>query len=407
MRDVLYDAPAVKDKFGVTPTQIVDYLALTGDSSDNVPGVKGIGPKSAAQLLQHFGTIEELVKRSAEIEQIPGLRGAKRTKNLIESGLDMLRLSQDLVRLDPEVPSTSGVNSAEEFLWNGPNEEGLAPLLAELEFESLLKQVVGPVAPKSTRSSTDLSYNLVTNENFEQWASELEKQDLLAFDTETTSLDVVEAELAGISVSWADNSAWYLPLISQVDPSSCLKLERVRGALDPFFRDPSKLKIGFNLKYDISVLLKYGFGFAPTLFDSMLASYVLDPDGRQHGLKPLAKSLLGEEMATYEETLGDKSCITEVKLERVAQYAGHDADASLKLYRVFDEKLGAADTFDSPNGQRKVFEELEMPLVPVLAKMELAGIKIDVPFFKRLGKGVCRSARVLRAKSLRAGWPRV
>ncbi len=384
MRDVLYDEKGVFNKFGVKPAQMLDYLSLMGDSSDNVPGVKGIGPKSASSLINYFGSIYELVKRKEEIFSIRGLRGAKRIRTLIEENLDSLNMSRSLIALENKVPIALGLDTKKEFIFKGIKNELLEPLLEELEFNSFRDSIslIREKNESSNKIKVEKKYKLVTNENFKDFVKELSTYKEFSFDTETTSLDTVEAKLVGISISFKEDAAYYLPIFSSLKESSCLDLKGVISALNPIFQDKDVLKIGFNLKFDISILLNAGFKIDGPFFDSMLASYVLEPEGqRSRGLKALTKLLLGEEMTTFEEILQDKENISQVENEKILNYAAHDADASLKLYKIFNEKLG--EDKDSCS-LRYVFSKIEMPLVKVLSKMELTGIRVDIDFLNSL-----------------------
>lgn len=387
MRDVRYSPQVVKEKFGVPPENIVDFLALSGDSSDNVPGVKGVGPKTAAQLIDNFGSVESLISRLNEVESMPGLRGAKRIGSLIESNVDLLRLSRTLVQLKDDVPQFVEKGVIEDYKWAGPIWETLMPLCQELEFGSVVSQlsamgIVGPALKLVCADKPQRSYSLVTKDSLNSFISELSKQSVFAFDTETTSLDVTECNLVGISFCWKNGEAWYLPFLAPLEETCCLQWVEVQKLLAPIFSSQSIMKVGFNLKYDIAVLLQHGIEVQGQLFDSFIADAVLHPDSRPQGLKKQAKALLGEDMETFENLTGGSAQIVDVPLEQACHYACHDADASWRLMSVYSDKLGLRG--DLSVSLRAAFEDIEMPLVPVLARLELAGIKVDMPFLDSL-----------------------
>ena len=396
MRDVHYDRDGVAAKFGVMPEQIVDYLTLTGDSSDNVPGVKGIGPKTAQQLLAHFGTVDKMMEDPAKITEISGLRGAAGIRDKILAAKGDIQLSRDLVVLKTDVDPYSASSSIEEFAWSGPDASKLQPLLDELEMN--LPVDFGSVkvgrTPRAIAAKAEKRYELVTEESFAAFAAALEKVPAFAFDTETTSLDPFGCDLVGMSFSWEPHTAYYLPLGGA---GACLDAEVVRRRLGPIFADPKVRKAGANLKFDIQVLAAQGYQVEGLWFDTMIASYVLTPDRRQHGLKELAKVHLHETMTTFDEVLGDYPNIGAVPVDAVAKYAGHDADATWQLVGVLDpllEKAPEGETF----GPRWIFEHVEMPLVPVLAAMEEAGIKVDPAALDVLGREFTADLAALEEK---------
>ncbi len=389
MRDIVYDTEKVKEKFGVEPSQMLDFLSITGDSSDNIPGVKGIGPKGAQALLSHFGTIEGMLEKIEEIEGIKGLRGAKSMRGKIESDVESLRLSKELVRLDTQVEPFTEMSVPEDLQWKGPEESQLVELFGELEFDSMLDEMRAAGASVHAAPSDPVveaqekQYITLTPDTFSTFFEELSVVDAFAFDTETSSLDVRDCELLGISFSWEKGKAYYLPLASEIEPGLCISREVAFESLKPIFADPKRKKVGLNLKYDIEVLTEAGMPTRGVHFDAMLASYVLRPDVREHGLKALARKHLGEEMITYKELVGDAEHLGLVPLVQVAKYACHDAESSWLLYETLDPMLGERDA-ENGASQRAVFEDIELPLVHVLADMELCGIKIDLEFLKGL-----------------------
>ena len=391
MRDIRYDRGGVKSKFGVFPEQIVDFLALTGDTSDNVPGIRGIGPKTAEALLGRFGTIDQMLANIPEIEQIEGLRGAKGVRAKIESSVEALRLSRELVRLECDVEPFNGFDGIDLFEWNGVDQTRAAPLFSELEFEQVLnglrvsdQSLTAQAAAGSSAGSSDRAeeeFVIITASALPGFAADLKQQPIFAFDTETSSLEVHTCRLVGISISWQDGKGFYLPIDCDDEKERCLDSASVLELLGPIFSDPAAKKIGANLKFDIGVLEQHGYRVEGAAFDVMLASYVLTPDRRQHGLKDLAANHLNVQMKTYEQTVGDHDSIAAVPIDDVARYAGHDAEATWRLKAVLEKQLGERGSKPS---LRSVFEDIEMPLVPVLSKIERTGIKVDLALLERL-----------------------
>ncbi|MFN8391120.1 MAG: DNA polymerase I [Bdellovibrionota bacterium] len=387
MRDTMFTPDLVKAKFGVRPDQICDYLALIGDSSDNVPGLKGVGPKTAEKLIEHFGSIDKLLEQPRAIEEIPGMRGAKSVREKVEAGSESLRLSLQLVCLDRNVEPFNRIENVEEFAFDQVRTDLLEPLFEELEFTNMLSSLEFAGAGGARRAAATLSkekdYEILTAETLPQFAAELARQPYFAFDTETNSLDVLNCALLGISFSWKRHQAFYLPLAGDGSRGHCVDRTLVWELLNPIFSNPEIRKVGLNLKFDIGVLEEYGFRVRGVTFDAMLASHILHPDRRQNGLKTLAQVHLQETMVTYDELVSDIENIELVPLESLSKYACHDAEASWGLYEKLDALLG--EPGQAVPSQRAAFERVEMPLVEVLSQMERDGIKVDVPFLEVLG----------------------
>jgi len=411
MRDIRYDEAKVIDKFGVPPTLIADYLALIGDTSDNVPGIKGIGPKTAVALIQAFGGIDAIIEvitnNPQKIEEVKGLRGATSIRQKLESSLDQLRLSYRLVELTVDVKDIHGLSHVDELLWHGVNLDLAKPLFEELEFSSILSALSGGklavgsnitvvqsntvqsntmhsntvysnTVPTTTNRYPGKSFQLITQDELPGLLAELRQHQVFAFDTETTGLDPKTCELVGISFSVAEGRAFYLPVEN---------IEVIRPQISPIFADASVKKCGLNLKFDLGVLEEQGIPVAGISFDAMIASHVINSDRRQHGLKALAQQHLGETMLSYEEMLGEAENIRQVDPERLASYACHDAEASWRLVQILESRLGERkNTVDGAEraSLRRVFEDIEMPLVPILSAMERTGIAIDTDFLQQL-----------------------
>lgn len=402
----------VREKFGVPPEKVVDVQSLAGDSTDNVPGVPGIGIKTAAQLIQEYGDLDTLLARASEITQ------NKRRENLIEFA-DKARLSRELVRLRDDVPLPIPLSQLErrqpdmEHLERFLTEQGFKSILARLQSRSPKKQSATSPHPQATNplSSTDskttqspipqqpsqLHYELVqTVEHLQTWIDKAMQQGLVAVDTETTSLDQTRAELVGLSLSLQAGQACYIP-VGHVAPGATTSLDLLEHgtseserpqqiplqiALDmlrPLLCAPDVLKIGHNIKYDIVVLARYGLAISP-VDDTMLLSYVLEGGKHGHGMDDLADLYLGHSTIKFKEVVGTgKSQITfdHVPLDKALHYAAEDADITLRLHQTLKPRL---------LGERltTAYETLERPLIPVLAAMEQKGIKVDAAQLKQV-----------------------
>jgi len=373
----------VRDKMGVPPEQVVDLKALIGDTSDNIPGIKGIGPKTAGKLLEQFGTLEDIY---ANIESISG-----RTRTLLEENKDDAFLSQFLaeiitnldIDLDLEMARTDNINM-----------EAVLKLFDELNFRTLRtrftnlleKGVVGAEqmsfwgeenAALSINESYDIAVNIVDGpEKLEDLKKLLDSAEQISFDTETTSIDPNQAELVGVSLSLQEGAAYYIP-VGHKGSSAQLPVETVIEGLRPSFTNSKIGKIGHNLKYDCLVLKNYGLTPAPLVFDTMIAAWVLEPETRRLGLKAMADAELKIRMTNIEELIGTgkkQKTMDQVKIADAAPYACADAEIPLRLMKILADRLKKNDLF-------KIFSEIEMPLIPVLIDMEFTGISVDKKFF--------------------------
>ena len=386
------------EKFGVGPDEIPDYLALVGDSSDNVPGAPGIGPKTAVKLLRTYGSLEEILSSAREIS------GKRARESLLENE-EQVRLSKRLVTVQTDLPVELDL---EALRVREPDRERLRKLFVDLEFRRLTERFTdqdGPVAPEAAPDA-DVRYNVLgTGEDVAALADAIRKAGEVSVDTETTSQQATRAELVGISVALAPGEAFYLPLAHRrtgelaLDdggdgaPANLPPLDSpsMRPLVD-VLEDPDIRKVGQNLKYDLIVLERAGVKLRGLGFDTMVASYVLDPNRRQHSLDALSVTLLGHKMIAYEEVAGkgkDQVSFDEVPLDRAREYACEDADYTLRLKGVFEPQLEEQELAD-------LFRKLEMPLVPVLARMEANGIRIDVPFFRELNQGLEKDLEAIR-----------
>ncbi|RME05805.1 MAG: DNA polymerase I [Anaerolineae bacterium] len=386
-----YRPQDVVEKMGVRPSQIVDYKALRGDSSDNIPGVRGVGEKTAIALLQQYGDLDTVYAHLDELK--PGLR------KKLETGREMAYLSRRLARIvtDLDVPFNLDAASTRNFT----PDEALG-LLRELEFRSLLKRLdalrgrerqgqsrageqlsLFAAAPPEVevKASADRRVEIVDGQPaLKALAVALENASLIAVDTETTSTDQMQAELVGISLAVEESQGYYIPLGHRQGKQ--LPLGVVLETLRPALTAPDIPKVGHNIKYDYVVLARHGLELTPLYFDTMIAEWLTNPDSRNLGLKKLAWVRLGYEMLDIEALIGSgkkQISMAEVPIERVAPYAADDVMAVLRLLPPLEEELRQADLW-------RVFAEVEMPLVGVLAGMEMAGIALDRDFLAQMGK---------------------
>lgn len=445
----IIDHKNVKEKFGVSPDKVVDVLGLTGDKSDNVPGVPGIGEKTAIPLVQKYGSIENILKN---VEKIP----QQGVQSKLKEHADKARLSKELVTIDTNVPLKVSVRQ----LKAAPKDtKKLVRLFSELEFKSLLRklsEVSARFDPESTPGVSDDTsfdveklelidithdehqYHLVTTEKeFEALVKKLQKAKRFVFDTETTSTDALQAELVGLSFAIHPREAWYVPIaesrlrlpagqagitdveekedskdhltdlfsnsktqITNLKPQTLrpdeyrdqgeaiglptkgvsqkgFSLDSVLNALSPIFANPSIEKIGQNIKYDMLVLASHGIRVEGKKFDTMVANYVLRPDG-QHNLDALAAEHLQYKMIAYDELVG-KLDIRVVPFEKIADYSAQDADITVRLFETLKEKL-------KRQGMVRLCEDIEFPLIDVLADMELTGVKLDTDVLTDMSK---------------------
>ncbi len=402
----------VEEKFGVGPEKVIDVQALAGDSVDNVPGVPGIGIKTAAELINAYGNLDSVLERAGEIKQ------PKRRERLMEHA-DMARLSRDLVTLKQDVQVETPLDA---FLVAPAEPEALIGFLNEMEFNTLTRRVatamnvenpqsLAPTKPKNRTGAPAASkhneqcaltppagkidvsaYETVTSEErLEAWINDALLAGHITIDTETTSLDTMQAELVGISLSIIPGAACYIPLAHGKEqdltldmgdapaPPEQLPMELVLARLKPLLEDLSVLKIGQNIKYDFVILARRGIRLAP-IDDTMLLSYALDAGLHSHGMDALSEVFLGHKPIPFKEIVGTgKKQITfdRVPIDKATEYAAEDADVTGRLHSFLKPRL-------SREGRTSVYETLERPLVTVLADMEMAGVKVDRAALARL-----------------------
>jgi DNA polymerase I len=380
MKDKVYGPAEVAERFGGAD-KVVEVQALSGDSSDNIPGVPGIGEKTAKMLIDEFGDVETLL---ANLDQLKG----KRRENL-ENYADLARLSKKLVtlvdNLDLEVDDHA-------FTLAEPDREALTELFKECEFYKLLQEF--SVDTKDRAESA--GYRVVlTESDLDELVAALEQSERFAFDTETTSLDAMRADLVGLSFAVTAGEAWYVPVGHHyLGMPEQLPLDRVLEAVRPLLTSPRQLKIGQNLKYDILVLARAGVEVSGPIYDTMLASYLANPATRSHGMDNLAAELLNYHTISYSEVAGSgkkQIGFEEVEVEKATTYAAEDADITLRLY----EKLVPMVTEQHQDG---LLNDVEMPLLQILAGMERAGIRINPEFLGSLSADMEKKLAVLEAE---------
>lgn len=384
---VIYDARAVRERYGLNPEQMVDYKALRGDPSDNIPGVKGIGEKGAADLIRQFGSFENLFKQ-IKTKTAGELNLKPRIFNLLKEQEGQARQSFQLSQIILDMPLDV---SLPKYDFDSVHQKQTFELFKALEFRSLLNKLPGAengntaVAIRSNsheneqpqekpRPESDIGKQdyllLDTREKLAVALQNLQTARVLCVDTETTGLNSLEAELVGIGLCAKPGEAYFVPAALALGSAEVKQL----------LANPSIPKVGHNLKFDLEVLKAHGLGLSPLGFDTMIASYLLNAGTRQHGLDSLAFNELGYQMQGIEELIGKgKGQITmaEVPVEKVSWYCGEDVDMTLRLMEVFEPKL-------KQERLEKIFQEIEMPLVSVLAGMETAGIKLDAKVLNRL-----------------------
>jgi DNA polymerase-1 len=370
MKDKRTDRAGVFERFGVNPDQIVDLLGLMGDSSDNIPGVTGIGEKTAAELIKTFGSMEKIYEGIDQIKQ-------QKRRDTLVAEKETAFLSRDLATVNCEVPLDF------DFNWQTLNYEGPQPelisLLEELEFQNLIKRLdLKPTEKKIESVPVETHYVAVkTEEALVAMVHELETKKEISVDTETTSLNIQEAKLVGISLCGTAGTAYYVPVGHTLGGELNL-LERqlapeiVRKTLKPLLENLKIKKVGQNLKYDLQILKRWGIELANIASDTMLASYLLDPE-QSHNLDSLALRHLGHTNISYDEMTGTgrtRISFAEVAIDRATAYSGEDADITLKLHEKLVPELKKVNLYD-------LYERVEVPLLKILADMEYGGIKVD------------------------------
>jgi len=369
MSGTLLDRDGVKKKFDVFPEQIVDYLALVGDSSDNIPGVPRVGAKTAAKWLNQYGSAASIVDNANEI-------GGKVGESLRDN-LEQLKLSQQLATIRPDVELAQG---PKELRRVEGDMQALSAIYKRLDLRNLLRQLgtgaAAEAAPAKPKTQSKGNYQTVLGQaEFDAWLQMIDQASLTAIDTETTSINYMQAELVGISLSVKTGEAAYIPLAHDY-PGAPEQLDRdtVLASLKAFLEDPQKKKVGHHLKYDAHIFARYDIALEGMQFDSMLESYVLNSVATRHDMDSTARYYLDIDTIHYEDVAGKGAkqlTFNQIDLEQAAPYAAEDADITLKLHQHLWGELQKIDTL------KNVYTEIEQPLVPILLGMEEAGVLID------------------------------
>jgi DNA polymerase-1 len=405
MSGSVYDREGVKARFDVWPEQMIDYLALVGDSSDNIPGIDKVGPKTAAKWLGQYATLDNLVTNAAEV-------GGKVGENL-RAGLATLELSRRLatIRSDLELPA-----EANDLARSAPDESTLRQLYTRFEFKALLRSLGGTEVAESATDGADAApptgsgnleirseiaaaprrYELVLDEPaFAHWCARLQQAELFAFDTETTSLDYMEARLVGVSFCIEPGEAAYVPLAHDyVGAPQQLSINHVLEKLAPILESESHGKLGHHLKYDAHVLANHGVTLRGMRFDTMLESYVWNSVATRHDMDSAALRYLGVQTISYEDVAGKgvkQIPFAQVELSRAGEYAAEDADVTLRLHRTLWPAI------DQEPLLKRLYEQFEQPLVPVLQRMERHGVLIDREMLRVQSGELAKRAEELKA----------
>jgi DNA polymerase-1 len=382
MKSKVIGEKEVIEKFGVKPNQVIDVQSLAGDSSDNVPGVPGIGIKTASELINKYKTLENLLKKASEIPQ------NKRRETLL-SNKDKAMISKQLVTLKNDVPLK---NDAADFIIKDINKDKLYDFLRDMEFNRLLSQAIGfygeptnkdfkdkTLVKKNNKINTKTYKTILKEKQLDELIKKLDEKSVIAVDTETSSLNPQEADLVGISVCYEANKAFYIPVGHKEKTE--LKKDIVLKKLKPILEDPSIKKVGQNIKYDFIIFKNNGIELS-SVEDTMLLSYTLDAGNNRHNMDTLSELHLGHKTISYKDLVGTgkkQLNFADVDIKPATEYAAEDADITLRLYEVLSERV-------SEEKLERVYEEFEKPMIKILSRLEMNGIKVDDAYLKKLSK---------------------
>ena len=399
MNNTLLDRDAVIEKYGIPPELIIDYLALMGDSADNIPGVAGVGEKTALGLLQGIGSMAEIYANLDKVAELP-IRGAKKLGDKLLAEKEMADLSYRLATIKTDVALDI---TPEQLTLGASNNDQLTEYFGRYEFKRWLNEVMNGAdsITNNNEQSTKINHyqatpalaqdnsdealpaiqidrsryeTLLTEADLNRWVEKLKQAKLFALDTETDNLDYMAANLVGISFALENGEAAYLPLqLDYLGAPKTLKKATALSLLKPVLENPAIQKVGQNFKYDLTIFARNGIDVQGVAFDTMLESYVLNSTGR-HNMDDLAKRYLGHQTISFEEIAGkgkNQLTFNQIPLEKAAEYAAEDADVTMKLQQVLWEKLSKEPTLE------KLFKEMELPLLGVLSRMERRGVLID------------------------------
>ena len=393
MTDTTLDRDGVKAKFGVFPEQIIDYLALVGDSSDNIPGVPKVGPKTAVKWLGEHSTADTLISRA---EDIKGKVGES-----LRDNIEQLRLSQNLatIRQNVDLPQAPG-----DLKRRAADTDALRTLYGKLELRTMLRQLDGggdgePDVPReSVETAKKGDYETVLDQkSFDKWLKKINRAELVAVDTETTSLDYMQAEIVGISLAVKQGEAAYIPVAHDY-PGAPDQLDRdaVLSAMKPYLEDPDRKKVGHHLKYDAHIFARYDIALAGMRYDTMLESYVLNSVATRHDMDSAARHYLSVDTIHYEDVAGKGAkqlTFNQIDLEQASPYAAEDADITLRLHERLWGELGKTEAL------KNVYESIEQPLVPVLLAMEETGVLLDKGMLKTQSSELAASMLALEKQA--------
>jgi len=361
MKEKTFQVPEVKERFGVPPEKVVEVMGLMGDASDNIPGVPGIGPKTAAQLIEEFGSIEDLLKNVEKVK-------SAKVRALLDRYAEQARLSRELATLDFEAPLDW---EPRDLKLGEPDRKALQAIFKEMEFSKLLKDF----SIKADHREDDYR-SITTREEFGELVQNLEKAGAFAVDLESTSIEPMRAEIVGLSFSFQPHQAFYVP-VGHTYPGAPEQLSReeVLQTLRPLLENPGVKKYGQNIKYDYILLANSGVHLRGIAADTMIASYLLNPSRHRHSLEELAREHLDRQIITYSEVAGSGAKqipFSRVELGKACRYSCEDADLTLLLTNLLLPKVEA-------DGFAELFHEVEIPLIEVLAAMEMNGVRLDLP----------------------------
>ncbi len=377
---IIYDPVKVEERWGVPPEKIIDLLGLMGDSSDNVPGVAGVGEKTAVKLIKEYGSLEGALANSDKITN-------KRVYNGLKDGVENAKLSKELVKILTEVDLTYTVTELEK---RDMDLDACAEKFTELEFHALIRQLTpeSKAVLKPKISDTEKQYKIILSEkDLDELVKELGQAKRISFDLETTSVLPMGADIVGLSFSTVPGSGWYIPILyleKEKDNFGKNDLNTVLDKLEPIFHDNSRAKTGQNIKYDALILKQHGITVQGLEFDTMIAAHLLNPAARSYKLDILSLEYLNHEMVPIEDLIGkgrNQITMDQVPLEKAAFYAVEDADIAFQLTEMLELKLQEA-------GLQEFFTDIEMPLVPVLLEMEHAGTFVDPEFLKSMSSEI-------------------
>lgn len=382
MNNKIMDIAGVKEKFDVMPAQIIDYLTLIGDTSDNIPGVPKVGPKTAAKWLSQYETLDNIIAHADEIKGKVG-------ENLREF-LPQLPLTRELVTIkcDVEMPQ-----QPTDLKRQAPDHTALIKLFSELEFRNWLKELQENGAAPALTKKYD---TILTDTDFKHWLKKLSTASVIAFDTETTSLDSMQAQLVGVSFCVAVGDAAYVPLAhTGLGAGPQLDRDSVLAQLKPLLNDPEKTIVGQNLKYDIKVLKHYGVEITAPMYDTLLESYVLNSSSARHDMDTLAMKYLGYETIKFTDIAGKGAkqlTFDQVAIDVASEYAAEDADITLQLHHAFMQELARLPSV------KTVLDDIEEPLMPILANMEYTGVLIDAKMLHQQSISLEKRIQALRGE---------